>query len=180
MAAWLFPFSLNTFETEKEQVIAFATTDCSSSAECACLFNVLVFQFLHSLPVFAVFLVFYTQLASHKIEFWFKVKSFILTHTLSTTFVENYGLLNCTLYWQTVYFYFHFWGRVGRGYIWFHFWGFWFVVLYGNWEEVELAIYNLLFQSETFLWCRALIEIKSCSLFSSSQPLLNMRKPFPI
>ena len=50
MAAWLFLFSLNTFETEKVQVIAFATTDCLWSAECACLLNVLVFQFLHSLP----------------------------------------------------------------------------------------------------------------------------------
>ena len=28
MAAWLFLFSLNTFETEKDQVIAFATTYC--------------------------------------------------------------------------------------------------------------------------------------------------------
>ena len=110
------------------------------------------------------FLVFYTQLASHKIVFWFKVKSFILIHTLSTTFVENYGLLNFTLYWQTVYFHFHFCGRVRRGFIWFDFWGFWFVVLCGNWEEVELAIYNLMFQSETILRCLALIEIKSCSL----------------
>jgi len=91
------------------------------------------------------------------------VKSFILIHTLSTTLVENYGLLIFTLYWQTVYF--HFCGRVGRGIVLFDFWGFWFVVLCGNWEEVELASYNLLFQSETFLWCRALIEIKSCSLF---------------
>ena len=52
MAAWLFLFSLNTIETEKDQVIAFATTDCLWSAECACLFNVLAFQFLHSLPCF--------------------------------------------------------------------------------------------------------------------------------
>ena len=66
------------------------------------------------------------------------------------------------LYWQTVYFHFHFCGRVGRGFILFDFWGFRFVVLCGNCEEVELVIYNLLFQSETFLWCRALIEIKSC------------------
>jgi len=51
---------------------------------------------------------------------------------------------------------------VGRGFILFDFWGFRFVVLCGNCEEVELVIYNLLFQSETFLWCRALIEIKSC------------------
>jgi len=42
------------------------------------------------------------------------------------------------LYWQTLYFHFHFCRRVGRGFIWFEFWGFWFVVLCGNWEEVEL------------------------------------------
>ena len=142
MATWLFLFSLNTFETEKDQVIAFATT----------------------LPVLTLLFLCFTHNLQVKIEFWFKVKSFILIHTLSTTFVENYGLLNFTLYWQTVYFHFHFCGRVRRGFIWFDFWGFWLGVLCGNWEEVELAIYNLFFQSKTFLWCRALIEIKSCSL----------------
>ena len=118
-----------------------------------------------SFPISAFITVFYTQLASHKIEFWFKVKSFILTYTLSTTFVENYRLLNSTLYWQTVYFHFHFRGRVGRGFNLFYFCGFWFVVLCGNWEEVELASYNLFFQSVNYFWCWALIEIKSCSLF---------------
>ena len=33
MAAWLFIISLSTFETEKDKVIAFATTDCLWSAE---------------------------------------------------------------------------------------------------------------------------------------------------
>ena len=102
------------------------------------------------------------------IKFWVLIQSEVI-HTdpySPTTFVYNYGLLNFTLYWQTVYFHFHFCGRVGRGFILFDFWGFWLVVFCGNWEEVELAICNLLFQSETFLWCRALIEIKSCSLWA--------------
>ena len=103
---------------------------------------------------------FYTQFANHKIEFWFKVKSYILIHTLSTTFVEIYGLFKRYAL-LTVYFHFHFCGRVGRGFVLFDSWGFWFVVLCGHWEEVELASYNLLLQSETFLWCRALIEITS-------------------
>jgi len=60
------------------------------------------------------------------------VKLFILIDTLSTTFVENYGLLNFTLYWQIVYFHFHFCRRVVRGFILFDFWGFWFVVLCGK------------------------------------------------
>ena len=61
MTAWLFLFSLNTFETEKDQVIAFAATDCLWSAECACLFNVLAFQFLHSLPVITLLFLCFTH-----------------------------------------------------------------------------------------------------------------------
>jgi len=121
VAAWLFLFSLNTFETEKDQVIAFATTDCLWSAECTCLFNVLAFQFLHSLPVITLLFLCFTHnlQLSHKIEFWFKVKSFILIHTRSTTFGEKYGLLNFTLYWQTVYFHFHFCEGWGGDSFWF-------------------------------------------------------------
>ena len=60
---WLhdFVFSLNTLNTEKDQVIAFATTDCLWSAECACLFNVLAFQFLHSLPVIILLFLCFTH-----------------------------------------------------------------------------------------------------------------------
>ena len=57
---WLL-VSLNTFETEKDHVTAFATTDCLSSAECACPFNVLAFQFLHSLPVIILLFLYFTH-----------------------------------------------------------------------------------------------------------------------
>ena len=141
MTAWLFLFSLNTFETEKDQVITFATTDCLWSAEC--LFNVLAFHLLHSLPVMTMLFLCFTH--NLQVIKWVLIQSEVI-HTDPYSFDHIcWKLRTVKLYWQTVLF---------------DFWGFWFVVLCGNWEAVELAIYNLLFQSETFFWCRALIEIK--------------------
>ena len=162
-------FSFNTFETEKDPGLASVIADCLLSAECACVFNMLAFQFLHSLPVITLlFLCFTYNLQVIQLSSESKC-----SHLYSLiAFVENNRLF--TLYWQTNYFHFHFCGRVWKELIWFDCWRFWFVVLCGNWEAVELAMNSLLFQSEIFLWCRALIEIKSCSIFSSStQPLLH-------
>jgi len=130
---------------KRTSVLASVITDCLLSAECACIFNVLAFQFLHSLPVITwLFLCF-----THIFQVIQLIQS-VATYTLSITFVENKGLF--TLYSitdKTVYFHFHGW--VGKGFILFDYWHFWFVVLCGNWEAVDLAINNLLFQSETFL-----------------------------
>ena len=158
MAAWLFLFSLNTFETEKDQVLAFATTGCLWSADCACLFNVLAFQFLDSLSVITLLFLCFT----HNLQI-IKLTSdlYFFDHICwKLRTVKLYALLaDCLLSFSLLW-------MVGSGFILFHFWGFWFVVLCGNWEAIELAIYNLLFQSETFLWCRALTEIKSAETIS--------------
>ena len=151
----------------------------TSQNKCHANFNMLAFQFLHSLPVITLLFLCFThnfqviQLSSDS-----NCSHLYSFHHFCWKQRTVYALLN---YWQTVYFHFHFYGWVGTGLILSYCWRFWFVVLCGNWQAIVLAINNLLFQSETFLWCRALIELKSCSLFySSTQPLLNIRTSFPI
>ena len=145
----------------------------------ALLTYLLDFQFLHSLPfITLLFLCFTHNLQVIQLSSESKCRHLYSFDHFCWKQRTLYALLNN---WETVYFHFHFCGWVGKGLILFDCWRFWFVVLCGKWEAVELGINNLLFQSVTFLWCRALIVLKKCSLFSSStQPLLNIRTPFPI
>ena len=139
---------LVSFETEKDPILVSVITDCLLSAECACVFNVLAFQFLHSLTfITLLFLCFTHNLQVIQLTSDSKSSHFYSFDHFCWKQRTVYALLN---YWQTIYFHFHFCRWVGKGLILFDCWRFWFVVLCGNWEAVELAINNLLFHLRHF------------------------------